>query len=105
MSVFKAFEAEVLTRLVAPVLGRPLVDSLLGESTLASYTYSGTGYFLTVRHPRLPAERLVCAIAVSLSFPRPAPRTPRPSSCYTSRAILAAGQPRLSSLLRHPLTA
>lgn len=61
MSVFKAFEAEVLTQLAAPVLGRPLVDSLLIDATLASYTYSGTGYFLTVRHPSLPAERLVCA--------------------------------------------
>ena len=45
------------------LLGAELSAAWLGkletEATLVSYEYSGCGYFLTVAHPMLPAERMV----------------------------------------------
>ncbi|HEY9839509.1 MAG: hypothetical protein ACAI44_39965 [Candidatus Sericytochromatia bacterium] len=60
MAVFRDFESEVLRLLVAPELGPAAVETLLQEAELVSYSYSGSGYFLTVRHPSLLTQRIVC---------------------------------------------
>ncbi len=60
MSEFRVFESHVLHLLVAPKLGAEAVETLEREAELVSYDYSGVGYFLTVKHPSLPSERIVC---------------------------------------------
>ena len=61
MSHFRPFEIEALRHLVVPVLGAVVTDEVARDAELVSYEYSGCGYFLTVRHPSLPATRVVCS--------------------------------------------
>ena len=61
MALFRGFEIQVLRLLVTPDLGAPVVESLIREAELVSYKYSGSGYFLTVKHPSLPERRIVCS--------------------------------------------
>ena len=58
---FRPFEVEALRHLVVPVLGAAVTDEVVRDSELVGYEYSGCGYFLTVRHPSLPARRVVCS--------------------------------------------
>lgn len=58
---FREFESRVLRLLVAPDLGAEVVEAVLREAELVSYNYSGSGYFLTVKHPSLPSRRIVCS--------------------------------------------
>lgn len=60
MAHFREFESHVIHLLVAPDLGAEVVEAIVLESELVSYTNSGSGYFLTVKHPSLPRERIVC---------------------------------------------
>jgi len=60
MGEFRVFESHVLRLLVAPKLGAETVEAIEREAELVSYDYSGAGYFLTVKHPSLPSERIVC---------------------------------------------
>ena len=60
MSVFKPFETEVLKLLLGRQLPEGELDLVLDQGTLVSYEYSGSGYYLTVRHPGLPVRRVVC---------------------------------------------
>lgn len=57
---FRKFERKVLSLLVAPKLGAEAIDAIAREAKLVNYDYSGSGYFLTVKHPCLPSERIVC---------------------------------------------
>lgn len=57
--VFRPFEVQALAHLLADDLASAWLDELTSQATLVSYEYSGCGYFLTVAHPRLPAERQV----------------------------------------------
>lgn len=61
MSVFREFEQQTLRWLCTEALGAKTVETLIAEAGLASYHYSGSGYYLTVRHPALAQERQVCA--------------------------------------------
>jgi hypothetical protein len=60
VSAFRRFETQVLRLLVIPKLGEKVVSSIEHNAEFLSYEYSGCGYFLTVRHPDLPLERMVC---------------------------------------------
>src|SRR4051812_24589254 len=60
MSHFRSFEIEALQHLVAPVLGVEITDAIIRDADLVGYKYSGCGYFLTVKHPSIPAKRIVC---------------------------------------------
>lgn len=60
MGEFRIFERLVLHLLVAPRLGTETVEAIERDAELVSYEYSGVGYFLTVKHPSLPRERIVC---------------------------------------------
>ena len=68
MSVFRRFEAQILRVLVMPELGEPAVSSIERDAVFVNYEYSGCGYFLTVRHPDLPLERIVCDKPVVLGL-------------------------------------
>lgn len=57
MSVFTAFEIEVL-KLMAPFTLPPATFEIVTrEASLLGYEYTGSGYFLAVAHPQLP-ERM-----------------------------------------------
>ncbi len=60
MSVFKPFESEVLKLLVSEHVSEEQLGIVLDHGTLVSYEYTGSGYYLTVRHPSLPSDRVVC---------------------------------------------
>lgn len=61
MAHFREFEKQVLRLLVAPEVGMKIVESVEREAEFVSYDYSGSGYFLTVRHSDLPGRRIVCS--------------------------------------------
>ncbi len=61
MSVFKDYERRVLSLLGPGALSPEQIEAVARESTFVSYEYSGCGYFLTIAHPSLPAERKVCS--------------------------------------------
>jgi hypothetical protein len=60
MGEFRDFETHVLRLLVTQKLGAETVEAIERNAELVSYEYSGVGYFLTVKHPSLPSERIVC---------------------------------------------
>lgn len=59
MRQFRPFEEDALRMLAGPVLGLASLDAVFAEAELVGYEYSGVGYFLTVRHSSLPANRIV----------------------------------------------
>jgi len=59
VSHFQDFEKCAVRLLAGTTLGPELLERVLEEAELVSYEYSGVGYFLTVRHPRLPKDRRV----------------------------------------------
>lgn len=60
MSVFADFERAVLAALLEPHMAPAAVRNVLDAAEGVSCEHTQTGYFLTVRHPALPIERLVC---------------------------------------------
>jgi hypothetical protein len=63
MTHFRPFEVKALRLLCTATLGDVVMDAVCSNSEFVSYTYSGVGYFLTVRHHLLPKARVV------LSYP------------------------------------
>lgn len=60
MAIFCEFEIEVLRQLIAPKLEAEVFRKIIQESQGIDYHFSGSGYFLTVRHPEIPTSRIVC---------------------------------------------
>jgi len=61
MEILRVYEKAVLDLLLRAVFSRAEISKLLEEAEFVSYEYTkGEGYFLTVRHETLPAERQVC---------------------------------------------
>ena len=60
MAPLRDYEKKVISILTKDVLSRDVVDAVIITGELVSYEYTGTGYFLTLRHSRLPSERTVC---------------------------------------------
>jgi hypothetical protein len=60
VGAFRRFETQVLRLLVVPKLNEQVVSSIEQNAEFVNYEYSGCGYFLTVRHPAIPLERIVC---------------------------------------------
>jgi hypothetical protein len=58
--MFKEYETKVLRLLASGVLLPRQLDVLVREGEFAGYEYTGSGYFLSIRHPSLPRERVVC---------------------------------------------
>ena len=60
MKPFSDFEREVVKTCLASQLPVDEVEAVLDSATWVSYEYTGSGYYLTVRHPSLPSERAIC---------------------------------------------
>jgi len=60
MEILRVYEKAVLDLLLRAVFSRAEISKLLQEAEFVSYEYTKGGYFLTVRHETLPAERQVC---------------------------------------------
>src|SRR5688572_29857747 len=56
MSVLARFEVEVLKLMGPPDLSPDAIEGIAREAALVGYEYSGSGYFLTIAHPQLPAK-------------------------------------------------
>jgi hypothetical protein len=59
MAHFRPFEVKALRLLCAENLGEVVMDAICSDSEFVSCSYSGVGYFLTVRHHLLPTARVV----------------------------------------------
>jgi hypothetical protein len=59
VSEFASFERDVVRELVGSRLAER--DAVLESAKLVSCEHTGVGYMLTVRHARLPQERIVCS--------------------------------------------
>jgi len=57
---FRDFERQVVRICLASELSADEVEAVLDAATFVSYDYTGSGYYLTVRHPSLPSARVVC---------------------------------------------
>ncbi len=60
MDVFKGYEKKVLTLLASRILSPNHLNDIERDAELVDYEYTGSGYFLEVRHSSLPQERIVC---------------------------------------------
>ncbi len=60
MELFKKFEKKVLNLLASNVLSSDQINDVIYNGELVSYEYTGSGYYLDIRHSNLPKERIVC---------------------------------------------
>ena len=60
MSVLKGFEQRAIDLLLGGVLPPETIRAVKEKAEFVGYEHTGAGYFLTLRHPALPRERLVC---------------------------------------------
>lgn len=58
---FVEFERQVLCALLRSHMRPDQIEHLLATASFVSCEHTGAGYFLTVRHPALPAARIVCS--------------------------------------------
>jgi hypothetical protein len=58
MRVIKSFELEAIRLMAGGVLSIDQIRGVEDIQSLDSYEYTGSGYFLTVTHPLLPAEEI-----------------------------------------------
>jgi hypothetical protein len=66
MRRLRDYEKKVISILTKDVLPQDVVDAVTMTGELVSYEYTGAGYFLTLRHSRLPSERIVCSAPMVL---------------------------------------
>lgn len=59
MSLLREYEKTVVRLLASRVLSPQQLDAVIREGELVEYDYTGCGYFLTIKHPALPTERIV----------------------------------------------
>lgn len=57
MAAFRSFEKHAIRLMAEAVLPPALLDVVLAAQTLDRVEYTGSGYFLTVKHADLPSER------------------------------------------------
>ena len=57
MPAFLPFEAEAIRLMVGDALTASTLDEVLAVDAAERYEYTGSGYFLTVKHQGLPADR------------------------------------------------
>lgn len=66
MTVFRPHEVEVVRLLASRQLPPAALEELISAATFVDLEETGSGYFLTVQHPTLPAERVVCSTPLVL---------------------------------------
>jgi hypothetical protein len=57
MAAFHSFEMQAIRLMAGSALSEELLSAVLAAAEADRYEYTGCGYFLTVKHPELPAER------------------------------------------------
>lgn len=60
MGGVREYERKVIRILTKDVLPPDVIDAVISAGEIVSYEHTGVGYFLTLRHARLPSERIVC---------------------------------------------
>ena len=60
MTVFRDFEVEIIKALTRGVIASDVLDRVIANAEQVDFYYTGCGYFLTVSHPEIPFERIVC---------------------------------------------
>ncbi len=60
MSVFRDFERDVVKTLVGRRRPEREVEAVLASASLVSLEHTGFGYYLTVRHPVIQEQQIVC---------------------------------------------
>ena len=58
--MLREYEKTVVRLLASGVLSLRQLDDVIREGELVEYDYTGCGYFLTIKHPAFPTERIVC---------------------------------------------
>ena len=61
MTAFLPFEAEAIRLMAAGALTATTLDEVLAVDDVQRYEYTGSGYFLNVKHRDLPAETMTLA--------------------------------------------
>ena len=61
MLELREHEKIVLDRLVSGTIAPDLLEELKENARMTDYYAAGYGYFLTIEHAALPAERIVCS--------------------------------------------
>jgi hypothetical protein len=65
MDALRPFEVQAIRLMAEGFLTEDQLSSVFGAQTLSSYKYTGSGYFLSVKHPCLPqAEQTLSEPAV-----------------------------------------
>lgn len=59
--MLKEYEIKVIRILLADVFLPEQIDEVLQNSEFVGYEYTGSGYFLSIKHFSLPINRIVCA--------------------------------------------
>src|SRR3954466_265243 len=60
MSILREYEKTVVHLLTSSVLSPQQLNAVIREGKLVEYDYTGSGYFLTIKHADLPIVRIVC---------------------------------------------
>ena len=61
MEVLKDYEKRVINLLTSNILSQEQLNEVIQNAELVEYDYTGCGYFLTMRHPFLSEDRIVCS--------------------------------------------
>jgi hypothetical protein len=61
MTVLRPHEAEVVRLLARGQLPTDVLEDVIAAASFVDLREPGSGYFLTVKHPRLPSRRVVCS--------------------------------------------
>lgn len=59
--IFNNYEKKVLEILVSNELSSEKLIDVIENAVFIGYEYTGSGYYLAVRHPNLPKNRIVCS--------------------------------------------
>lgn len=66
MEFLKEYEVNVVKLLTSSSIPSEKIDSILQSSKFIGYEYTGSGYFLSMRHSAFPKERIVCSRPILL---------------------------------------
>lgn len=61
METLRDYEIEVIRLLASNALPAEQLQIIIRDTKFVSYGYTGCGYFLTISHPLLPKQRIVCS--------------------------------------------
>lgn len=63
--MIKDYEKTVISALTSGILSPSVISHVIQEGEFLSYEYTGSGYFISIRHPDLPDKRVVCDLPIT----------------------------------------